>query len=324
MKHMKNFQHMRCLLFLLLLFVGLPLFGQETCLLEQSANQRIDLWPMGKQPLSMLQGDDLPADSIQRSRIWRCGVPRLYLFQPVQEERSQTAVIVIPGGGYVKQAYEVSGITIAQWLNSIGITAFVLLHRLPNQPELTDPWKATMQDCQRAVKWVRGHAADLGLAADRIGVMGTSAGAHLAACVSTLQDDWAAIGDSLDGVSPQPDFAMLVSPIINEIEPETAGKRKDLCGVTADDETWRRLFSIDSEVGPKNPPTLLLHAADDPAVPVLNSVKMFEALQRAGVSGCSLHVFPQGKHSISMRNQPGTTALWPEIAELWMHEIKKF
>lgn len=314
---------MRHILSLLFLFVGLTAFAQEACRLEQSACLRYDLWPPGRQPSSLRQGDDLPPDSILRARIWRCGVPRLYLFQPVMEERSQTAVVVIPGGGYVKQAYEVSGITMAQWLNSIGISAFVLLHRLPNQPELTDPWRATMQDCQRAVKWVRGNAAAFGLAADRIGVMGTSAGAHLAACVSTLRDDWAAIGDSLDGVSPRPDFAMLISPIINQIVPETAGRRKDLCGVSPDDDTWRRLFGIDGEVGPHNPPTLLLHAADDPAVPVLNSVRMFEALQRAGVCGCSLHVFPQGKHSISMRNQPGTTALWPVIAEQWMREINK-
>lgn len=311
--------------FFLIIFLGLwssSLMAQhEACLLEQTALGRFDLWPEGQQPSSLLQGQALPSDSIQRSRIWRCGVPRLYLYQPVKEERSQMAVILIPGGGYVKQAYEVSGISLAQWLNSIGITAFVLLHRLPNQPELTDPWRATMQDCQRAVRWVRGHAAEFGLDPNRIGVMGTSAGAHLSACVSTLQEDWAAIGDSLDAVSHRPDFAILVSPIINELEPETAGTRRDLCGVSPDDITWRRLFSIDREVGAHNPPTLLIHAADDPAVPALNSVVMFQALQRAGVKGSSLHLFPQGKHSIALRHQPGTTALWPAIVEGWLQEI---
>lgn len=317
--------HKTLLSILFCLLLSLPAFGQqEECLLEQSGCPRFDLWPVGRQPLSSLQGDALPSDSIQRSRIWRCGVPRLYMFQPVREERSRTAVVLIPGGGYVKQAYEVSGIALAQWLNSIGITAFVLLHRLPNQPELTEPWLATIQDCQRAIRWVRGHAEEFGLHEERIGVMGTSAGAHLSACVSTFQEDWARIGDSLDCYSCRPDFAILVSPIINEVEPETAGNRKDLCGAMPEDYVWQRLFAVDGEVTPSNPPTLLIHAADDPAVPVLNSVRMFEALQRAGVRNCSLHIFPQGKHSISLRRQPGTTALWPEIAEQWMHEILVF
>lgn len=314
---------MRKLFSILFVLLGLQVFGQqvEVCSLEQAGCQRYDLWPVGRQPLSLLQGEALPTDSIARSRIWRCGVPRLYAFRPVKEERSQTAVVIIPGGGYVKQAYEVSGISLAQWLNSIGITAFVLLHRLPNQPELTDPWRATMQDCQRAIRWVRGHADEFGLDPERIGVMGTSAGAHLSACVSTLQEDWAAIGDALDGVSHRPDFAILISPIINERVPETAGKRMDLCGVSPEDMTWQRLFAIDEEVSQQNPPTLLIHAADDPAVPALNSVRMYEALLRKGVEGCSLHIFPQGKHSIALRHQPGITALWPEIVERWMEEV---
>ena len=292
-----------------------------TSLLDQSEPQRIDLWPIGQQPDSRLQGDALPADSIYNHRIWRCGVPRIYCYQPVTEERSRTAVILIPGGGYIKQAYEVSGVSLAKWLNSIGITAFVLLHRLPNQPELTNPWKAPMQDAQRAIRYVRAHAEQFGIDPNRIGVMGTSAGGHFSACVSTITDDWSRIGDALDTVPFLPNFAILVSPIVNELESATAGKRKDLCGTTEDDPIWSRLFAIDRSVSASNPPTLMIHAADDPAVPVLNSVKMFEALKRAGVEKCSLHIFPFGKHAIAMRSQPGTTALWPEIAEGWMREI---
>lgn len=315
----------RFLMFLLSFTVMLLCSAQtEICSLEHSFAARYDLWPVGLQPCSRLQGRQLPTDSIARQRIWRCGVPRLYAFTPVQAERTGTAVILIPGGGYIKQAYEVSGISMAKWLNSIGITAFVLLHRLPNQPELIDPWRATMQDCQRAVRWVRSHAAEFGLSADRIGVMGTSAGAHLSACVSTLTEDWSQIGDSLDRCSFRPDFAICISPIINELDPNTAGTRMDLCGVSPNDPTWRKLFSIDQLVSASNPPTLLIHASDDPAVPVLNSVRMFDALKRAGIDGCSLHVFPQGQHNIALRNQPGTTAFWPEITELWLHEIGVF
>lgn len=315
----------RLLLAILSFAVAAIAFAQnEECSLELSMATRYNLWSTNHQPNSRLQGDQLPTDSISRQRIWRCGVPRLYAFTPVESERSGTAIVLIPGGGYVKQAYEVSGISMAKWLNSIGITAFVLLHRLPNQPELIDPWKATMQDCQRAIKWVRSHADEFGVNPDHIGVLGTSAGAHLSACVSTLNEDWSMVGDNLDDISFKPNFAICISPIINQLDPITAGTRKDLCGVIPDDPTWRTLFSIDQHVTATNPPTLLIHAADDPAVPVLNSVRMFDALKRAEVDGCSLHIFPQGKHSIALRHQPGTTAFWPEITEQWLHEIGVF
>ena len=314
----------RLLTFLIAVLFCTLLNAQEQTSMDNAEPIRIDLWQKEQQPNSRLQGDALPSDSIFNHRIWRCGIPRIYAYQPVAEERSKTAVILIPGGGYIKQAYEVSGISLAKWFNSIGITAFVLLHRLPNQAELIDPWKAPMQDAQRAIRYVRAHAEEYGIDPERIGVMGTSAGGHFSACVSTITEDWSAIGDEYDNVPFLPNFAILVSPIINELESETAGKRLDLCGASKDDPTWSKLFTIDKSVTSANPPTLMIHASDDPAVPVLNSVKMFEALKKAEVEKCSLHIFPFGKHSIALRHQPGSTALWPEIAEEWMKEIGVF
>lgn len=310
------------LLFLLLLAsTACELTAQQTITrMDLSEPQRIDLWTEGQIPNSRMQGKYLPQDSIARERIWRCGVPRIYAYRPVAAENKGTAILLIPGGGYIKQAYEVSGISLSRWLNSIGITAFVLLHRLPNQSELIDPWKAPLQDAQRAIRYIRAHASEYGINPDKIGVMGTSAGAHFSACVSTLTEDWASVGDALDTVSFRPDFAILVSPIINEEQKETAGSRYDVLGKEPN-ATWHKLFAIDQSVTPENPPTLLIHAQDDPAVPVLNSVLMFGALQRAGVKNCALHIFPFGKHNIALRNQPGTTALWPEIAEGWLKEI---
>jgi acetyl esterase/lipase len=316
---------MKRLLFFITAFIFCSLLqAQGQTGMDNVEPVRIDLWQANKMPNSRLQGNALPTDSIVNHRIWRCGMPRIYAYQPVVEERSKTAVILIPGGGYIKQAYEVSGISLAKWFNSIGITAFVLLHRLPNQAELIEPWKAPLQDAQRAIRYVRAHAEEFGIDPERIGVMGTSAGGHFSACVSTITEDWSAIGDEYDKVSFLPNFAILVSPIINELEPETAGKRLDLCGTSKDDPTWSKLFSIDKSVSSTNPPTLMIHASDDPAVPVLNSMKMYEALKKAGVEKCSLHIFPFGKHAIALRHQPGSTALWPEIAEEWMKEIGVF
>ena len=286
--------------------------------LAAEGHQRINLWTPGTAPNST---GLTVADSIVNHRIWQAGEPRLYVYQPVKEERTGTAVVIIPGGGYVKQAYEVSGISMAKWFNTFGVTAFILLHRLPNQPDLADGSIAPTQDAQRAIRLVRARAAEFGIDPQRIGVMGTSAGGHVCACVSTVTDDLSAVGDSLDGVSFRPDFAILVSPVISMADSIThRGSRDCLLGAHRTDRAWQERFSMDRQVTAQNPPTLLIHAADDPAVNVVNSVAMFSALQRCGVRLSSLHVFPFGKHSIALRHQPGSTALWTDIAEQWMKE----
>lgn len=281
-------------------------------------HRRINLWSPGTTPNSTGM---TVSDSIVNHRIWRASEPRLYVYEPVVEERTGTAVVIIPGGGYVKQAYEVSGISMAKWFNTMGVTAFILLHRLPNQPDVVDGSIAPTQDAQRAIRLVRSRAAEFGIDPNKIGVMGTSAGGHVCACVSTITEDLSAIGDSLDAVSFRPDYAILVSPVISMADSITHRVSRDcLLGPNAKDEAKRVQFSMDRQVSRQNPPTLLIHAADDPAVGVMNSVSMFAALQRHGAKNASLHVFPFGKHSIALRRQPGSTALWTTIAEEWMKE----
>lgn len=253
-------------------------------------------------------------DSIARNRIWRAEQPRLYAYVPGLEERTGKAVIVIPGGGYIKQAYETAGVSIAKWLNSFGVTAFVLLHRMPNQPDVKDNTIVPFQDAQRAVRWVRAHAAEYGINPEQIGVMGCSAGGHVCAGVSTISKDLSACGDSLDRQSFRPNFCVLVSPVISMYSPKGQDPRI---------AELMKKNKFDEMVTRDNPPTLLILAANDPAVNPMNSLKFFTALQSAGVKNCSLHIFPFGKHSISLRNQPGSTALWPAIAEEWMNECLK-
>lgn len=253
-------------------------------------------------------------DSISRNRIWRAEQPRLYAYVPGLEERTSKAVIVIPGGGYIKQAFETFGVSIAKWLNTFGVTAFVLLHRLPNQPDVKDPSIVPYQDAQRAIRWVRAHAAEYGIDPKQIGVIGASAGANICAGVSTISQDLSACGDSLDQQPFRPDFSILVSPIISIYNP------KNLDSGT---KALMEKSHFDEMVTKDNPPTLLIHASDDRTADPMNSIKFFTALQKAGVKNCSLHIFPTGKHSISLRSQPGSTALWPTIAEEWMAECSK-
>lgn len=276
------------------------------------SHKRINLYDMKAMPHST--GND-HRDSIARNRIWRAEQPRLYEYLPGQEERQRAAVIVIPGGGYIKQAYETAGVSMAKWLNTFGVTAFVLLHRLPNQPDIAEPSLAPLADAQRAVKWVRAHAADYGIDAHKIGVMGCSAGAHVAACASTVSEDHSDCGDSLDTVSHRPDFAVLISPV--------AYMRNTGATWRTREPSVQRLlarFPLDSLIDRHTPPMLLLHAADDRTASPTGSVEIFKALLGAGVKRSSLHIFPHGGHGIALRSQPGSTALWPQIAEVWLRE----
>ena len=296
-----------------------PLAGAQDEVRMDQGLPRIDLWPAGNIPNS--NGMNLP-DSVARNRTWRIGMPRIYAYLPNPEARTRTAVLVIPGGGYAKQAYETAGDALAKWLNTFGVTAFVLIHRLPNSPDIVNGSLAPTQDAQRAIRYIRHHAAEYGIDPERIGVMGCSSGGHVSACVSTIGEDWSAIGDALDAEGFRPNFAILISPVISLQDPiANVGSRDNLLGARRDDPALRTRFSMDQQVTAANPPTLFIHAADDGAVPQQNSIRMYNALIDAGVRGSSLHIFPHGGHSIALRGQPGSTALWPQIAEAWLQEI---
>ena len=277
-------------------------------------HKRINLYQLGNMPNA--KGTD-HRDSIERNRIWRCEQPRLYEYLPGAEERKDAAVILIPGGGYIKQAYETAGVSLAKWLNSIGVTAFVLLHRLPNQPDMTDPVTGPVMDAQRAVKWVRAHARDYGISPDKIGVMGCSAGAHLSGCVNVAKDNLSKCGDELDTVPCRPDFAILISPAAG-----AANEGNFIKGAKDNVKKLLEMYQIDKMVDSTTAPMLMIHASNDRTVSPQNSVEIYKALISNGIKQSSLHIFPFGAHSIALRDQPGSTAYWPAIAEQWMREIE--
>ena len=278
---------------------------------------RVDLWQPGHMPDSK----GLPLqDSIYNNRTWRIITPRLYVYDAGVEGGVRPAVLVIPGGGYAKQAYEAAGDGFAKWLNTLGITAFVLIHRLPKSPALVDGSIAPTQDAQRAIRYIRAHAEQYGIDPKRVGVIGASSGGHVSACVSTINEDWSAVGDELDKYSFKPDFAILISPVISMEEPiVNRGSRNALLGDRVGDKAMLDKFSMEKHVSPSNPPTFLVHAGDDTAVPPQNSIRMYNALLEAGVPNCSLHIYPFGKHSVGLMN-PGSTGTWPETAKKWLEE----
>jgi acetyl esterase/lipase len=291
------------------------------CLFMTSLVQAQDSIPLWQNSMPNSKGMKL-ANLVVKERVVQVGTPFMQVFEPSVAERTGTAVLIIPGGGYVRLAHEISGIALAKWFNTFGVTAFVLYHRFPQSPDVVECFKAPLQDGQRAMRIIRANAAKYGIRADKIGVMGSSAGGHLAASLCTLNQDWSLAGDSLDRFPFKPSFAILVSPVISLRTDSTVhkGSRSNLLGAREKDQTLLDLFSLEHQVKSDTPPALLILASNDNAVSPLNSLRYYEALLAAGVTKSSLHVFSDGKHAISLRKQPGSTSLWPSIAEEWLIE----
>jgi len=298
---------MKKLLTILLSFAYLQTHGQESILLYDTT------MPNSK-GLKLL-------DSIANERVYQVAAPRIIPFLVAKEENSGTAVLIIPGGGYARLAYVISGTQLAKWFNAIGINAFVLLHRLPNSPDVIDRSLAPLQDAQRAIRIIRSKVAEWHVDSGRIGVMGCSAGGHLAASLSSIHRPIKVLGDPIDHLSSKPNFTVLVSPVITmKGDHVHQGSMDNLLGKVADG-SQKELFSLQTQVTERTPPTFLVHAQNDRTVSVQNSLLYYQALLANNITA-SLHVFPQGAHAIALVNNPGSTATWPSILTAWLHEIK--
>jgi len=276
----------------------------------------IPLWD-SKMPNS--KGLDIK-DSIANERIYQVGTPGIYVFETSVAENKNAAVLITPPGGYARLVYQAAGFQLAKWFNTMGITAFVLIHRLPKSPDVIESYKAPLQDGQRAMKYIRANAKNWNIDANKIGVMGCSAGGHLSACLSTINDDWSIIGDKLDAISFRPNFTILVSPVITMNEYIHKGSRDNLLGKDVHQSLLDK-FSCNLQVTEKTPPAFMAHATNDKTVSPMNSILYYTALKKNNVEMSTIHVFPEGGHDIALRNNPGTTNTWTSLAEGWLREI---
>lgn len=270
----------------------------------------IALWPEGVPGAIKDGGAEVVAEG---GRISNVHEPTLTPYPAPPAGRTGTAVIICPGGGYNRLAADHEGRVPAEWLNSLGVTAFVLKYRLK---EYGHP--APLRDVLRALRTVRANAATWGIAPDRIGVMGFSAGGHLAASAGTLFDDPdGRTGAPIDAVSGRPDFLILVYPVIRLIGPDAhTGSGKSLLGENATPEMLER-YSLDTRVTKATPPAFLVHGGTDTAVPPENSVLFYLALRRAGVPA-ELHVYREGAHGIGLRPGNGPISDWPKRCAEWL------
>lgn len=240
--------------------------------------------------------------------------PKITVYRAPSGIANGSAVVVCPGGGYRVVAADHEGKQVAEWLNSLGVSAFVLQYRLG--PRYQHP--APLQDVQRALRMVRSRASEWSLAPSRIGVLGFSAGGHLASSAAThfVEGDPTS-ADPVERVSSRPDFAVLAYPVISLSTVAThRGSRRNLLGEDPDPAlVWK--MSTELQVTPLTPPTFLFHTDDDSAVPVMNSILFFAALKRAGVPA-ELHVFAHGRHGVGLAPEDPVLSQWPALCAQWL------
>jgi len=282
-----------------------------TAALSQPLPTVIPLWPEGVPGAKA----GLGPERHEEGRISNVSEPTLTVYGPAVDKPNGTAVIIAPGGGYVRLSTDREGVQYANWLSTLGVTSFVLKYRMQ---EFGHP--APLQDVLRAVRLVRSRAAEFKVNSDRIGVMGSSAGGHLAASAGTLFDHPAGrTGAALDAVSARPDFLILMYPVITmEDYAVHAGSRKALIGENPTPEL-KQLMSLEKQVTAATPPTLLIHTQADQTVPVENSILFFQALTKAHVPA-EMYLFEHGGHGMGMKADLGTASEWPRRAEEWLRD----
>lgn len=275
--------------------------------------------PMPLYPNGVPNAKPTPAAYVENTNetawVTKVSVPTLTPYWPAKGTANGTAVVVCPGGGYAGLALAHEGVAIAQAFNKIGVTAFVLKYRLPNDSIMADKSIGPLQDAQRAIQIVRQNAAKWNINSNRIGIIGFSAGGHLASTAGTHFDK--PMIDNKDNISVRPDFMMLIYPVITFGEKTHAGSRENLISKNP----WQQqidLYSNEKQVTASTPPTFIVHAEDDDVVPVENALMMYNALLQNKVP-TEMHLFPKGGHGFGLNN-PKSKAKWFDWAKGWMDD----
>jgi acetyl esterase/lipase len=282
-----------------------------------AAPKVIPLWP--GHPPGAMNGPAGPEHVGSKGQLSNISQPRLIAHIPAKP--NGTAAIVMAGGGYRSIEVALESEPCARWLASIGIAAFELIYRLPREG-----WGggAPFFDGHRALRLVRSMAARFGFDAARIGVIGFSAGGHLAGLTAVRSDtmryaSYARV-DAADDLSPRPDFAGLIYPVLTMMPPWNHTQSfRQLFDLDMPESAWEAL-SVERHVGPDFPPVFLAQAADDPISPVQNSLLMFDAVKAAGMFP-ELHIFPHGKHGWGMGVPGSEETAWPGLFETWLSRL---
>lgn len=283
----------------------------------------IKLWPDGI-PGSITNPSYVEKITTADGRITRCEkvvTPDLTVFLPAQDKANGSAVLICPGGGYSALAFDHEGNAIAKWLNDNGIAGIILKYRLPSDQIMKDKSIGPLQDAQEAMRVIRRNANDWKIDPKKVGVIGFSAGGHLASTLSTHYAE--KVYEVKDNSSARPDFSLLIYPVVSFDTAIThRGSRNNLIGIKPDAEQVER-FSNELQITAETPPAFLVHSADDKAVPVMNSIGYFKGLKKNNIP-VELHVFQKGGHGYGLAPDRGTESSWPDLCIKWMKQIGIF
>lgn len=244
--------------------------------------------------------------------------PDIAVFIPSRKNANGQAVVICPGGGYVSLSYDWEGTDIAKWLNANGIAAIVLKYRLPNSKSNIIGYKSPLLDAQRALRLVRYHADEWNIDGTRIGIMGFSAGGHLASALGThfdygIRDAY----DSINKLSCRPDFMILMYPVISmDSTIAHRGSLNSLLGQKPDPNLIE-FYSNEFQVREDTPPTFIVHTADDRTVPVENSLRFYKALKDKNIP-VEMHLYPAGGHGYSLGLGKGHLSSWTDRCIDWL------
>ena len=296
----------------IVLFISVKALGQE----------KLFLWPEGfvpNQEVSQEKEKITKADIIIIENVQN---PSIEIYLPSKSIRTGKAVVICPGGAYGFLAYDWEGTDFAKALNAEGIAAFVLKYRLPTSASIIDPKWAPLQDVQRAIRLVRSHAKRWDIDPTKVGIMGFSAGGHLASTLGTHynRETLDRLKDTIDSLSARPDFMALIYPVITfDKKHYHGGSKNNLIGKYASTDLVNE-FSNNLNVNSNTPPSFLVHSADDKAVPIANSLLFYSALIKNGVSA-EMHLYPRGGHGFALARGKGSLEDWPQLLFNWIHEL---
>ncbi|WP_246859344.1 alpha/beta hydrolase [Spirosoma sp. KCTC 42546] len=276
----------------------------------------IKLWPDDAIPNSIAGAkitEKSETDANGILRISNVSMPTLTAYIPAKGKGTGAAVMICPGGGYGILAASHEGSDIARWFNEMGVAAFVLKYRLPNPEIMTNQQEVPLMDAMQGMILIRQSAGRYGIDPAKIGVMGFSAGGHLAATLATHYNR----GPKASELA-KPNFAILLYPVITFGEKAHTGSRDKLLGKLNTSPELIAYYSNELQVTPQTPPTFLVHAENDKGVPVENSISFYLACLKNEVPA-EMHLYPTGGHGFGMRTAKfGSLNTWPDACKAWL------
>ncbi|HEX8015560.1 MAG TPA: alpha/beta hydrolase [Flavobacterium sp.] len=294
-------------------YIFLLLFGIIPNL--HSQNEILPLW--NKIPDEINAPDYKEKEVLKEGKIQSTSLvsaTTLSVFIPKEIKPDQTAVVIFPGGGYSHLSMDKEGTKVAEWLNSLGIVAFVLKYRLPSDLIMKNKSVGPLQDAQEAIRYVRSHASKWNIDPNKIGTIGFSAGGHLASTLATHFDD--KVYESKFNMSARPDFSILIYPVISMENGIThKGSQTNLLGQNPSQALIDN-FSNEKKVTSQTPPTFLVHASDDGAVIPENSINYYLALKKNNISA-ELHIYEKGGHGFGL-GVKDTSQFWSNDCKEWL------